>query len=60
MANSKHQALNPNEGATSKDKVRTGNARRRKYTLPALLANAKGPSPHRDLNKDRRVGRELL
>jgi antitoxin MazE len=34
--------------------------RRRKYTLAQLLAKVKGPSPHRDLDRDRPVGRELL
>jgi len=34
--------------------------RRRKQTLAALLAKAKGPSPHRALNADGPVGRELL
>ena len=34
--------------------------RRRKYTLAGLLAKAKGPSPHRGLDKDPPVGRELL
>ena len=40
--------------------VLTVRPRRRKYTLAGLLAKAKGPSPHRDLDKDRPVGRELL
>jgi antitoxin MazE len=34
--------------------------RRRKYTLASLLAKVKGPSPHRHLDRDRPVGRELL
>ena len=34
--------------------------RRRRHTLAALLAKAKGPSPHRALAKDGPVGRELL
>jgi len=34
--------------------------RRRKYTLAALLAKAKGPSPHRALMNDGPRGRELL
>jgi antitoxin MazE len=34
--------------------------KRRKYTLAGLLAKAKGRSPHRDLDRDGRVGRELL
>jgi antitoxin MazE len=34
--------------------------RRRKYRLADLLAKAKGPSPHRYLDKDGPVGRELL
>ena len=34
--------------------------RRRKQTLAALLAKAKGPSPHRALDTDRPLGRELL
>ena len=33
--------------------------RRRKYTLARLLAGAKGPSPHRGLDRDPPVGREL-
>ena len=40
--------------------VLTVRPRRRKYTLAGLLAKAKGPSPHRGLDKDRPVGRELL
>ncbi len=35
-------------------------ARRRGHTLKALLAKAKGPSPHGALSRDGRVGRELL
>jgi antitoxin component of MazEF toxin-antitoxin module len=42
------------------DGVLTVRPRRRKYTLAGLLAKAKGPSPHRQLDKDRPVGRELL
>jgi antitoxin MazE len=34
--------------------------RRRKYTLAQLLAKIKGPSPHRNLDRDPPVGRELL
>lgn len=34
--------------------------RRRKYTLAQLLAKAKGPSPHRHLDRVGPVGRELL
>lgn len=34
--------------------------RRRKYTLAQLLAKAKGPSPHRDLDRGGPVGRELI
>jgi antitoxin MazE len=34
--------------------------RRRKYTLAQLLAKAKGPSPHRGLDRVAAVGRELL
>ena len=34
--------------------------RRRKYTLAKLLAQAKGPHPHRELDWDGPVGRELL
>jgi antitoxin MazE len=34
--------------------------RRRRYTLEKLLASARGPSPHRALDRDRRVGRELI
>ena len=33
---------------------------RRRHTLKALLAKAKGPSPHRGLDSDRAVGREVL
>lgn len=33
---------------------------RRMQSLKALLAKAKGPSPHRGLGKDAPVGRELL
>ena len=35
-------------------------ARKRRYTLAGLLAKAKGPSPHRDLDRDNAVGRELI
>jgi len=41
-------------------KVRPKRRRSRKYTLAGLLAKAKGPSPHRNLDRDGRVGRELL
>lgn len=34
--------------------------RRRKYTLAQLLARARRPSPHRDLDRVSPVGRELL
>jgi antitoxin MazE len=34
--------------------------RRGRYTLAGLLAKAKGPSPHRRLNQDGPVGRELI
>ena len=34
--------------------------RRRKYTLASLVAKMKGPSPHRDLDRDPPVGRELI
>jgi antitoxin MazE len=34
--------------------------RRRKYTLAQLLAKAKGPSPHRELDRGGPVGRELI
>ena len=34
--------------------------RRSKYTLAQLLAGWKGPSPHRDLDRDPPVGRELI
>ena len=34
--------------------------RRRKYTLAQLLARAKGPSPHRELDRGGPRGRELL
>lgn len=34
--------------------------RRRRHTLASLLAKAKGPNPHRDIDRDRPVGRELL
>jgi antitoxin component of MazEF toxin-antitoxin module len=34
--------------------------RRGKYTLSQLLARAKSPSPYRDLDRIKPVGRELL
>ena len=34
--------------------------RRRTYTLAGLLSKAKGPSPHRELDRGGPVGRELL
>jgi len=34
--------------------------RRRKHSLDSLLARAKGPSPHRRLDRDSPVGGELL
>lgn len=34
--------------------------RRRKYTLAQLLSKAKGPSPHKDIDRDAPAGRELL
>ena len=34
--------------------------RRRRRTLASLLAKARGPSPHRRLDRDAPVGRELL
>lgn len=34
--------------------------RRRRHTLKALLAKAKGASPHRHVHRDGPVGRELL
>lgn len=34
--------------------------RRRRHTLASLLAKARGPSPHRSLDRDKPVGRELL
>ena len=34
--------------------------RRSRVRLKDLLQQAKGPSPHRDLDRNRRVGRELL
>ena len=34
--------------------------RRKRERLSQLLAKAKGPSPHRDLDRDPPVGRELL
>jgi len=34
--------------------------RRRKYTLDKLLRKAKGPSPHRVLDRECPVGRELV
>jgi antitoxin MazE len=34
--------------------------RRRRHTLAALLAQAKGANPHRNLSRDGPVGRELL
>lgn len=34
--------------------------RRRKYTLEKLLRKAKGPSPHRALDRGGPVGRELI
>jgi antitoxin MazE len=34
--------------------------RHRKFTLAQLLARARGPSPHRDLARGGRIGRELL
>lgn len=34
--------------------------RRRRHTLASLLTKARGPSPHRALDRDRAVGRELL
>ena len=40
--------------------VRPSRTRRRRHTLAALLAKAKGPSPHRRLQSDHPVGRELL
>jgi antitoxin MazE len=40
--------------------VLTIRPRRRRYTLQQLLSRAKGPSPHRVLDRGRRVGRELI
>lgn len=40
--------------------LRPRRRRRRKYKLSDLLARAKGPSPHRRLDRDPPVGRELL
>lgn len=34
--------------------------RRRKYTLAQLLSKAKASSPHKELDRGARVGRELL
>ena len=34
--------------------------RRRRFTLTELLAQARGPNPHRESLRDGRVGRELL
>jgi antitoxin MazE len=40
--------------------IRPKRQRRRKYKLSDLLAKVKGPSPHWNLVRDGRLGRELL
>jgi antitoxin MazE len=40
--------------------IRPVRGRRRKYTLAALLAKAKGPNPHRKLMAGGPRGREIL
>jgi antitoxin MazE len=40
--------------------IRPRRRRRRRYTLAQLLSRAKGPSPHRNVDQDAPVGRELL
>jgi antitoxin MazE len=40
--------------------IRPVRKRKRKYTLEGLLAQAKGPNPHRKLFSDGPRGRELL
>jgi antitoxin MazE len=40
--------------------IRPVRQRKRRHTLAALLAKAKGPSPHRQFARDAAAGREIL